>query len=126
MDRRALPADDREAAREQAAADHKAALEEQAAAREAAPEEFVDAGYDDTLPGQVEVVAGSVQHTQLLNSYRNATSYGPDHNVVVPEEEPPPDPPPEEDAQAREHPLTPEEEEEEAERQRIADEEGRA
>lgn len=117
MDRRALPADDREAAREQAAADHKAALEEQAAAREAAPEEFVDAGYDETLPGQVEVVAGSVQHTQLLNSYHNATSYGPDHNVVVPADEPPPDPPPEDGA------LSAQEEEE---RQRIAEEEGRA
>lgn len=58
--------------------------------------EFHDAGYNETLPGQIEVTAGSVQHTQLLNAYPNATSYGPTHNVVVPEpEEPPVEIPPE-------------------------------
>lgn len=66
-------------------------------AREAEAAEFIDAGYEETMPGQVEVVAGTVQHEQVLNSYHNATSYGPDVNVVVPEpvEEVLPDPPPE-------------------------------
>ena len=89
---RALPADMREAAREDAIAAHKEAAEAQVVEEP----EFHDVGYDETLPGQVEVVAGSVEHTQLLNSYRNATSYGPEHNVVVPEPEVPEEPPPEE------------------------------
>jgi hypothetical protein len=48
---------------------------------EEAPE-FHDAGYDETLPGQTEIIAGTVEHERLLNLYPNATSYGPDHNVV--------------------------------------------
>jgi hypothetical protein len=82
----------REAAREEAVAVHREAAEAQVVEEP----EFRDAGYDETLPGQVEVVAGSVEHTQLLNAYRNATSYGPEHNVVVPEPEVPEEPPPEE------------------------------
>jgi hypothetical protein len=31
-----------------------------------------------------EIEAGSVQHEQVLKSFPNATSYGPDHNVVEP------------------------------------------
>jgi hypothetical protein len=84
---RALPADKREAAREEAAVAHK----EELAAREAAVKEeeveFRDAGYDETLPGQTEVVVGTPEHERLLNSYPNATSYGPDYNVVIPEPE---------------------------------------
>jgi hypothetical protein len=64
---------------------------------------FRDAGYDETLPGQHEVEAGSVEHVQLLKSYPNATSYAPDVNVVAKEEaEPPPEPLPEEDELQRE------------------------
>lgn len=43
---------------------------------------FRNAGDDETLPGQHEVEAGSVEHQQLLKSYPNATSYAPDVNVV--------------------------------------------
>lgn len=52
-------------------------------------------GYDETQPGQTEVVAGSVEHQQVLKAYPNATSYAGDVNVVLPPEEepPPPDPP---------------------------------
>ena len=110
---RPMPKEDREAAREEAVAAHKEAAEAQVVE----VTEFADAGYDETQPGQTEVVAGTVEHQQLLNSYHNATSYGPDHNVVVPADEPPPDPPPEDGA------LSVEEEEE---RRRIAEEEGRA
>jgi hypothetical protein len=93
MTDRALPKEERAAARDSAVAEHKAAVEAQATE---APE-FMDAGYEDTLPGQVEVVAGTVEHVQVLNSFANATSYGPDVNVVVPApEEPPVEPPPEE------------------------------
>jgi hypothetical protein len=53
-----------------------------------------DVGSAETQPGQTEVQAGSVEHQQVLSSFPNATSYGPDVNVVVPPEEPPPDPPP--------------------------------
>lgn len=83
---------------------HKEAADAQRAeieAREAEAAEFIDAGYEETMPGQAEVVAGTVQHEQLLNAYHNATSYGPDVNVVVPEPEAPPGPPPEEDGVAR-------------------------
>lgn len=31
-----------------------------------------------------EIEAGSVQHTQVLKSFPNATSYGPDHVVAEP------------------------------------------
>lgn len=75
------------ARRDEDIAAHQAAVDAQAV--EAV--EFVDAGYDETLPGQEEVEAGSVEHVQLLNSYGNATSYAPTHNVVVP---PPPEEPP--------------------------------
>jgi hypothetical protein len=44
---------------------------------------FKDAGEEETLPGQQEVVAGSVEHQQALNSYPTATHYGPDVNVVA-------------------------------------------
>ena len=85
--------------RESARGMHKEAVDAQRAeveAQEAETAEALDAGYEETLPGQIEVVAGTVQHEQVLNSYKNATSYGPDHNVVVPEPPPPPpDPPPE-------------------------------
>ena len=51
-------------------------------------------GYDETMPGQDEIVAGTPEHVRVLNAYPNATSYGPDVNVVLPPvEEPPPDPP---------------------------------
>jgi hypothetical protein len=54
-----------------------------------------DVGGAPTAPGQTEVVAGTVEHQQVLNAYPNATSYAGDVNVVLPpEEEPPPDPPP--------------------------------
>jgi hypothetical protein len=67
---------------------------------------FKEAGYDETQPGQQEVVAGTVEHEQLLKSFPNATSYAPDVNVVVPlEPEEPPinetDPPPPEDTTQR-------------------------
>jgi len=58
---------------------------------------FKDVGEEETQPGQKEVVAGTVEHEQLLKSFHNATSYAPNVNVVVPEpepEEPPPEPPP--------------------------------
>lgn len=63
---------------------------------------FKDAGEDETLPGQQEIVAGSVEHQQTLNSYPTATHYGPDVNVKAQEPEPvepPPEPPPELDAE---------------------------
>ena len=53
-----------------------------------------DVGSAETQPGQTEVVAGTVEHQQVLNAYPNATSYAGDVNVVVPPEEPPPEPPP--------------------------------
>ena len=87
MSDRALPKEERAAARDAAREAHVAAVD----AQQTEAVEFVDAGYENTLPGQVEVVAGTVEHVQLLNSYANATSYGPDHNVVVPA---PPEPPP--------------------------------
>jgi hypothetical protein len=83
--------EDREARRAEDVAAHKAAVDAQAVE---APE-FHDAGYDETLPGQEEVIAGTVEHEKVLATFPNATSYGPDVNVVVPEPEPPPDPPPE-------------------------------
>lgn len=46
-----------------------------------------------TLPGQTELVAGSVEHQQELNKFANATSYASDVNVVQPLVETPPDPP---------------------------------
>ena len=49
-----------------------------------------DVGEAETLPGQTEVVAGTPEHDRVLTSYPNATSYGPDVNVVLPPEEPPP------------------------------------
>ena len=102
--------DEMDARRESAREEHKAAVDAQTA--ETPEVEFMDAGYDETLPGQIEVVAGSVVHEQVLKSYPNATSYGPDHNVVVPE----PEPPPEEGGVTRT-------EEEEEEQRRIAEQE---
>ena len=84
----------REARRQEFVDTHKAAVE----AQQTEEIEFLDAGYDETMPGQVEVEAGTVAHVQVLNTFPNATSYGPDVNVVVPPEpepepEPEPDPP---------------------------------
>ena len=53
--------------------------------------EFKNAGEEETKPGQTEVEAGSVEHQQVLKAYPNATSYGPDVNVVLPPEPPPPE-----------------------------------
>ncbi len=55
--------------------------------------EFKNAGEEETKPGQTEVEAGSVEHQQVLKAFPNATSYGPDVNVVLPPPETPPDPP---------------------------------
>lgn len=72
---------DREARREADVEAHRAAVDAQIAAT---PEvEPVMVGYDETLPHQEEVPAGSVAHVQLLSSYPNASSYGPDVNVVI-------------------------------------------
>jgi hypothetical protein len=79
------------------AAAHKAAVDAQV--EQQAAVEFQDVGYEETQPHQEEIVAGTVEHVQLLNAFPNATSYAGDVNVVVPEpvEEPPPvEPPPEE------------------------------
>ena len=57
--------------------------EEPAPEQQADVPEFKDAGYEETLPGQVEVVAGTPEHERVLSSYANATSYGPDVNVVA-------------------------------------------
>ena len=54
---------------------------------------FKNAGEEETKPGQTEVEAGSVEHQQVLKAFPNATSYGPDVNVVLPPPETPPDPP---------------------------------
>lgn len=54
---------------------------------------FRDAGQDPTLPGQEEIVAGTPEQERVLKAYPQATSYGPDVNVV---EAPPPEPPPSE------------------------------
>jgi hypothetical protein len=54
--------------------------------------EFKNAGEEETKPGQTEVEAGSVEHQQVLKAFPNATSYGPDVNVVLPPEPPPPPP----------------------------------
>jgi hypothetical protein len=45
--------------------------------------EFQDAGYDETIPGQVEVVAGTPEHERELKAFPNASSYGPHVKVVV-------------------------------------------
>ena len=51
-----------------------------------------DVGGEETQPGQTEVVAGTVEHQQVLKAYPNATSYAGDVNVVLPPEEEPPPP----------------------------------
>jgi hypothetical protein len=86
---------DSKAAKDKAIAEAKANQKKAIEGRDAAAEamEPVVEGYDVTEPGQEEVVAGSVEHQQVLSSFPNATSYGPDVNVVVPPEPPPPDPP---------------------------------
>src|SRR5580765_3812692 len=71
----------RDAAKAKAIADEKARIAEASKAPVAEP---TMTGYEETQPGQVEIVAGTVEHVQLLNSYPNATTYGPDVNVVVP------------------------------------------
>lgn len=48
-----------------------------------------DVGGEETQPGQTEVVAGTVEHQQVLNAYPNATSYAGDVNVVLPPVEEP-------------------------------------
>jgi hypothetical protein len=45
---------------------------------------FRDAGYDETQRGQTEVEAQTPEHERLLKAHPNATSYGPEVNVVVP------------------------------------------
>jgi hypothetical protein len=75
----------------EAKANQKKAVEGRTAAEESV-EPMVE-GYDETLPGQEEIVAGTPEHVAVLNAYPNATSYGPDVNVIVPPEPPPPDPP---------------------------------
>jgi hypothetical protein len=80
----------RAARREELAAAHKAAVE----AQTVEPAPFEDVGYDETQSHQEEVVAGTVEHERLLNTYPNATSYAGDVNVVVPEPPPPEEPPP--------------------------------
>jgi hypothetical protein len=69
----------RAALREEAIAAHREAIE----ASIAAPEVH-DVGYDETLPGQVEVVAGSVEHEKLLQPL-NVSHYADVHNVVIPD-----------------------------------------
>jgi hypothetical protein len=81
----------RDKAIEEAKANQKKAVEGRTAAEESV-EPMVE-GYDETMPGQEEIVAGTPEHVAVLNAYPNATSYGPDVNVVVPPVEPPPDPP---------------------------------
>lgn len=71
----------RRARRDAAIEAHRAAADAQVA--EAPVVEPVMVGYDETLPHQEEVPAGSAEHVQLLNSYPNASSYGPDVNVVI-------------------------------------------
>ena len=79
----------REAQRQQAIAEQKKAIADRKSADDAAvkaePEEYVGEGYDETQPGQTEIVAGTPEHQRLLNAYPNATSYSEDTNVVVPE-----------------------------------------
>ena len=64
------------------------ALKEEYDRRESEKSEtgYRDAGQDPTLPGQREIEGGSVEHQRLLKQYPNATSYGPDVNVVENEE----------------------------------------
>jgi hypothetical protein len=45
---------------------------------------FRDAGYEETQQGQTEVEAQTPEHERLLKVHPNATSYGPEVNVVVP------------------------------------------
>jgi hypothetical protein len=51
-----------------------------------------DVGSATTAPGQTEVVAGTVEHSQVLSSFPNASSYGPDVNVIVPPSQEPEEP----------------------------------
>jgi hypothetical protein len=67
------------ARRDKAIAAHKSAAD----AQKAVAVEPMMVGYDETQPNQVEVVAGSVEHVSLLNSYPNATTYAADVNVVI-------------------------------------------
>jgi hypothetical protein len=48
-----------------------------------APEELAN---KPTLPGQTEIVVGSPEHEALLKANPNASSYGPDVNIVQPPE----------------------------------------
>jgi hypothetical protein len=56
-------------------------------------------GDKPTLPGQREIVIGSPEHEALLKANPNATSYGPDVNLVQP-----PEPEPEEEEVQNEDP----------------------
>ena len=97
---------------------HKDALEQQQAAQEEAAEaEQTNVGYDETQPHQEEVVAGSPEHTAILNANPNASSYGPEVNVVLP-----PEPTEEEVAAKEEDERRRVAEQEEAERQRQEEE----
>ena len=83
-------AEDRKAARDEAVAAHKEAVE----AQQTEEVEFHDAGYDETIPGQTEIVSGTPEHERELKAFPNASSYGPHVNVIAaepvePEEEPP-------------------------------------
>ena len=55
--------------------------DEEVAATEAAPESR-GVGYEETLPGQEEIIAGTPRHEELLNDPR-ATHYSGEHNVVI-------------------------------------------
>lgn len=79
----------REDMRQKAIEEQKKAIADRKSADDAAvkaePEEYVGEGYDETKPGQTEIVAGTPEHQRLLNAYPNATSYSEDTNVVVPD-----------------------------------------
>jgi hypothetical protein len=85
---------DSKAAKDKAIAEAKDRQKKAVEGRNTAEEmsEPVVEGYDETLPGQAEVVAGSPEHERELKAFPNATSYGPDVNVVLPPEEEPPPP----------------------------------
>jgi hypothetical protein len=92
-----MPDPKRNEARDKAIADAKARQRE---AVEGQDKALIEAepqleGYDETQPGQTEIVAGSVEHQQVLNAYPNATSYASDVNVIVAPEPEVEQPPPE-------------------------------
>lgn len=46
-----------------------------------------ETGNKPTQPGQEEIVAGTAEHARVLNKNPNASSYGPEVNVVQPKPE---------------------------------------